>query len=51
MADEYEVLGWVLDWGGGMVDVIVHRDLMDYPANGTPVYVKSLSAPKEGTDG
>lgn len=41
--DDMRQLGYVRDWGGGTVTVMVERDLVGYPPNGTPVWVAAAA--------
>lgn len=48
-ASSYKRIGLVLDAGGGRVDVAVDRDLDQYPAIGSEVYVqRALATPPHG---
>lgn len=38
--ERYEQVGTVASWGGGLIKVLILREVERYPKNGTPVYVK-----------
>ncbi len=43
LASELEQVGTVNGWGGGLIDVLVPRDLPSYPPDGTVIFIRPAS--------
>jgi hypothetical protein len=42
-AEEYKIVGMVSEFGGGLLNILVRRDLGRYPELGTDVYMKGYN--------